>query len=347
MKSATNDTQTLLHGIFGFQISQAIFVASKLNIAEQLATGPMSCQELADMVEVRSDALYRLLRALASMGIFEETESGFFSNTRRSELLMADHEQSMKITSLMYGEEQYRAWGDLSFSVKTGENAFSHIYKEEFFPYLQQHANALDIFNQYLDKNAVARVMAVLNAYDFSTTHRILDVGGGHGHLLIELLRQYSHIEGMVFDTKEVIESALKSHDCTSSQSLVTYQAGDFFAGIPLGFDVHFLSYIIHDWDDASAIRLLKNCRQSLADSGTLILVESIIKPGNTFDSNKWMDLHMLVTTNGKERTEAEYKSLLHHAGFELTRCIVTAIGSYIIEATPAPFIRAYTTDNN
>lgn len=335
MDTIKEDTNLLSNWIFGYQISQAIFVAAKLNLADLLETKPLSYEVLSKAANCHPDALYRLLRALASVGIFKEVDQGVFDHTNLSRLLMTHHQNSIHTVAMMYGNEQYRAWADLLSSIKTGRDAFSQVYEEKFFSYLELHPESFKIFNQYINKHAAKRIEAILASYDFSNPTNVIDLGGGDGQLLIKLLYKYSHLHGIVFDTEEVINTSSKKNDITGLHNRIKFIAGNFFQNVPPSGDIYLLSHIIHNWDDEHATLILKNCRQQINKSGKLLLIEHIIKMGNESDYGKWMDLHMLVILNGRERTQEEYAKLLGAAKFKLNNIIPTSANVSIIEAVP------------
>lgn len=331
----TADEILLNKWIFGYQISQAISVAAKLEIADFLEMKPQHYEQLSVIAKCHPEALRRLLKALATIGIFKETDTGIFSQTTLSRLLVKHHEKTLYTAALMYGDEQYRAWGELLSCIKTGEESFSSLYQEKFFPYLETHPESLKVFNQYMNQHAPARIEAILNAYDFSKVKKIVDIGGGHGYLLINLLRRHPTIRGVVFDTEKVIRILPDNPDIQKLNGRVEFTTGDFFESVPIGADTYFLSQIIHGWDDQHANKILKNCYHSMNKDGRLLLVERIITAGNEPDYGKWMDLTMLVMLNGKERTQEEYRELLRNANFDMVNVISTHAGLSIIEAVP------------
>jgi len=339
------DIQTMRGWIFGYQISKAIFAATKLGIADILESEPHSVDKLSKKLNCHSKSLYRLLRALTSIGIFQETEAGVFAQNDLSSLLTINNANSLNAATLFYCGKQYQAWGDLTYSIQTGKDSFSRLHQKDFFSYMHDDPSYLNLFNQHLNNNSVQKIEAVLSSYDFSQAKKIIDLGGGNGHWLIYLLEKYAHIHGVVFDT--VAQSAaFGTGETTNEQNKnaklkklgdrICFITGNFLESVPTGGDLYFLSNIIHQWNDENAMAILKNCRKAIDKNGKLLLVEHIL-PGteNKPDYGKWMDISMLVMLNGREREKTEYESLLQSAKFKLTNVIPTLVGLDIIEAIP------------
>ncbi len=330
MNNKNNDPiQTMSQWLFGFQITQAIHVATKLGIADLLDEGPLSCEEIGQITKCNIDAVYRLLRTLASIKIFEEYPGKKFANTALSSLLSERHESSMKSKVFLYGEEPYQAWGKLFDSVKSGEESFSSLYNNSFYSHLYQNPERFEVLSRYLKQTATPRVQAILNSYDFSNTKKLVDVGGGSGCMLMEIIKKYPHIQGILLDCESVIA------DTAATENTIELVAGNFLESVPADADTYLLSHIIHSWNDVHAIKILDNCHKAMLKGGKLILIESLINAENQFDIAKWMDLNMLVTTNGRERTENQYGDLLNKANFKLISCTPIPMGSYLIEAQP------------
>lgn len=321
--------------LFGFQISQAIHVAAKLNIADLLEEGPLSYKEIGEKTQCNIDALYRLLRTLASINIFEEASDKTFVNTTLSSLLCENHEFSIKSKMLLYGQEPYHAWSKLFDSVRSGEESFSSLYNNSFYSHLYQNPERFEVLSHYLKQTAAPRVQAILDKYDFSNTKMLVDIGGGSGCMLMEIIKRYPHIQGILLDCDAVIADAKACASTVETTIHIEWVAGDFLESVPTNADTYFLSHIIHSWDDKHAIKILSNCHKAMQKTGKLILIESLVNDKNQFDVTKWMDLNMLVTTNGRERNEMEYKALLKKANFELVSCTPIHLGSHLLEAYP------------
>ena len=327
----------LLHMLTGCWISQALYVAAKLNIADLLQAGPKSCTELAEATQMHAGALYRVLRALASVSVFVEDEAGCFRLTPLADLLRTDAPGSLRAFAMMLGApEHWRAWEGVLHSVRTGQPAFDHVFGIPLFEYFPTHPEAARIFDDAMTSRSGQENTAIIAAYDFTAAHTVVDVGGGQGTLLASTLELYPHVRGILFDLPHVIASARIRMEGTGQAARWEWVAGDFFTAVPAGGDCYLLKKVIHDWDDERAQCILTNCRTAIADTGRLLLIEPLIPPGNETSFNKLLDLLMLVwNAGGRERTEREHQALLAAAGFHLSRVIPTRGGVSIIEAVP------------
>ena len=328
----------LLQMISGYWVSQCISVVAKLNIADHLAQGPQSCTVLADLTQSNEEALYRVLRALASVGIFTETQPKTFALTPLAEYLREEVPNSQKYTAVMLGEkEHYEAWSDLFHSVKTGEQAFQYRYGVEVFDYFAHHPEAAKIFEKCMNDFSRPETAAILNAYDFSGFKTIVDVGGGYGEMLATILQQTPESHGILFDESYVVEDCaetLKQHHIADRCQVV---AGNFFESVPGGGDAYLLKHILHDWDDGSCLKILQHCRAQLTSGGKLLVCEAVVPPGDQPSSAKFLDINMLVMCHGgKERTQEEFATLLDKAGFTLSRIVPTQEEICIIEGVVA-----------
>ena len=319
----------------GYWGAQAVYIAAKLGVADLLADGPCPVEELAAATQSNSSSLYRLLRALASIGVFTETSPRTFALTPLAALLRTGTPDSMRALALTYNEEMYFAWGDMLHSIRTGEPAFAHRFGMGPFPYFMQNPEADRIFNEAMIGYTHQVANAVVATYDFSPFGTVVDVGGGYGTLLAAILRDNPPTRGMLFDVPHVIDAAQGFLSATGVADRCTRVAGDFFAAVPAGGDAYVLSQILHDWEDEQCLTILKHTRQVMPKNGKLLVVELVIPPGNEPFFGKWLDLHMLAIPGGRERTEAEYSALFRDAGFELTNIVPTPAGPSVVEAVP------------
>ena len=326
----------LLQMMTGYWISKAIYLAAKLGIADLLADGLVSSDELAAATQTHAPSLYRVLRALASVEIFSEVAPGRFAFTPMAELLRSGTPNSMRALAIMYAEEQYRAWGDVLHSVRTGQPAFDHAFGMSYFEYFAKHPEASRVFNEAMVGWTNQVVDAVVAAYDFSAFGTIVDVGGGHGALLAAILRSNPAARGILFDLPHVVEGAEPFLAAAGVADRCTRVGGDFFAEIPAGADAYVLAQILHDWDDERSLAILRQVRRAVPDHGKLLVVELVLPEGNEPAFGKWMDLHMMVLLSGRERTAAEYATLFRATGFDLARTLPTPTGQSIVEALPA-----------
>jgi hypothetical protein len=328
---------TLRQFIMGFRTTQLIYVAAKLGLADYLEQEPQTPRQLAQAVGAEPQALYRLLRALASLGLFAETDDGTFTSTPLAQLLRTGAAGSLRSLAILYGEEWlWQAYGQMLYSVQTGQPAFEHTHGQPFYTYLHEHPSASAQFNETMSGYSALEAAAILDAYDFSGVEKVVDVGGGHGMLMTALLQTHSHLSGIVFDLEPVVAGA----ECLLAEARLAARAecvaGDFFITLPGGGDIYLLKSVLHNWDDTDAIRILRACRQAMATQARLLVVERVIPTGNEPAEAKLFDINMLVVVGGQERTEREYQALFQAAGFNLTRIIPTHSPLSLIEGVPA-----------
>jgi O-methyltransferase domain/Dimerisation domain len=319
----------------GFWLSQAIYVAAKLGIPDLLKDGPQSCVALTASTHSDSGSLYRLMRALSSVGIFKQLNNGLFALSDVGQNLRTDVHGSLRHMVITLGEIHYQACGDLLHSVQTGSPAFDQLFGEKLFDYLRQSLNAADAFHRGMANVSSILAYAVLMAYDFAGISSIIDIGGGLGEFLEKILQFNPAVVGTVFDTPSTIEGAKQRLRNTACARRCLYVAGDFFASVPKGADAYLLCGVIHDWDDSRAVTILKKCREAMMTNGRLLLVDMVLPEGPSASFIKLLDLNMLVMTGGRERTEAEFADLLDDAGYKLTRIISTMAPQNIVEARP------------
>jgi SAM-dependent methyltransferase len=326
----------LLELMNGHWITQSIAVAAELGIADELAHGPRTAAELAAAVDADPGSLKRLLRALAMIGVFAEEPGDRFGLTPVGAFLREDTPGSLRALARMRGSDwQWRAWRELVHSVRTGETALDHVYGKPLFEYLDEHPADGETFNRAMISHASQMHTAVVHAYEFPEHGTVVDVGAGHGTLVAAILETNPALRAVAFDTPAVIEGARKRHAGGGLAERCDFVGGDFFESVPRGGDVYTLSHIVHDWDDARALRILCNCREAMAGDAVLAVCEMVIPPGPAPHFSKLLDLEMLVNTGGRERTLEEYERLYSGAGFELTRVIPTHGPVGVIEGRP------------
>jgi hypothetical protein len=322
--------------IFGKWVAMALSVASKLRVADELATGPKTIAELAEKTGTHAPSLFRVLRALASVGVFAEDEDGCFRQTPQSELLRTGVPGSMRAVADYCGSDwSWRPWGKLLETVRTGRTAFDEVFGEQVFEYLAKHSDESAVFNEGMTGFSMQESPAVAEAYDFSSFGTIVDVGGGHGHLLCTILKKHPGRKGVVFDAPHVVEGASPRIAEAGLAGRCRAEGGDFFKAVPPG-DAYVMKHIIHDWPDDRSTTILRNCRKAANPGAKLILAEMVIPPGNGPSQGKLLDLEMLVIASGKERTEAEYAELFAGAGWRLTRVVPTKSPTSVIEGEVA-----------
>jgi hypothetical protein len=327
----------MLQVITNFWTTRAVYVIAKLGIADLLKSGPKSVVELAESTGTHAPSLYRLLRALASAGMVASENDGRFALTPLSELLVTDAPGSMRwfvISEL--GQEHYPAWGNLMHSIKTGEIAFDNHFGADIWKYFQQHPEDAAVFNDSMSGMTAVVNEKITSLYDFSPFNKIVDIGGGHGGLITSILKANPQAFGVLFDAEQVITGARPKLEAAGIADRCAAVAGDFFQSVPAGGDVYIMKWIIHDWDDARAIQILKNCRAQIPQNGRVLIVDAVVPEGDAPDFSKFFDLNMMVMTGGKERTAKEFGELLAAAGLRLSRVIPTDLPVSIVESEPA-----------
>jgi hypothetical protein len=319
----------------GFIHTQLLYVAARLRLADLLASGPQSAEDLAAAAGADASVLYRILRGLAISGIVEEGQ-GVFSLTDAGRCLQSGTANSLRGAVLSRGDLYYRAASGLLESARDGGAAFRHVYGAAFFEHLTASPDNLVAFQESMVARSQREVAEVLSTYDFSRYHHIVDVGGGFGVTLAAILKGYPDLHGTLFDRPEVVGAAPERLQAAGVAARCNVVAGDAFDAVPQGGDLYLLSRVIHDWHDDDAVRILRSCRAAMNDNAGLVLLEAII-PDRVSDQPAaiLMDVHMLVLGLGRERTVGEFSGLLERAGYELQRVIPTQgrTGLNILEA--------------
>ena len=327
-------SQQLSRLMVGGWITQAVYVAAELGIADSLTDGPRTAEELAEHTHAHGGALYRVLRALATVGIFTEDADRRFSLTPVANCLRSDIPDSLRSFAIMVGAEFYQSWGNLLHSARTGEPGFQERFGVPFFQYMTEHPDRHAIYDAAMMVHGVAETEPMLDAYDFSAFRTVVDIGGGNGRMLAAILNRYPGVQGILFDLPAVVDRSRAIISELGLSQRCQIVGGDFFASVPAA-DAYVLRHIIHDWEDAEAISILRNCRDAMNPDGRILVVETVIPPLNEPCFGKWLDLMMLLV-NGRERTEEQYRRLFSQAGLTLSRIIPTAHEVSIIEGVRA-----------
>jgi len=318
--------EVLMQLITSSWITNLICVAAKLGIADLLSEKPKSCVELAKATETNERNLYRLLRALASVSIFEEIENKKFKMTPLASYLQTNHEVSMRPLAIMFSEEwHWKPWQNIYYSVKTGKTAFEHVYCLKLFEYLHREPEAAQSFNEAMTVMTKMCNAAILKSYDFSLNQKIVEVGGGHGSLIASILTANPKIHGILFDLPDVAADAKNIIESENLIDRCTIIGGNFFESVPSNGDLYILKNVIHDWDDEDAISILRNCHNAMMREGEILLIETVIPPANQPSFSKLLDLELVAIAGGRERTEVEYQTLLELSGFRLADIIATS----------------------
>jgi hypothetical protein len=318
----------------GYWASQVVYVAAKLGIADLLADCPKSYEEIANATGCDRSSVFRLMRALAGLGVVA-MEDHLFRLTEVGASLQSDMPGSLRAMILTLGEEHYHAWGQLLHSIQSGRPAFDRVFNAPLFEHFQGNTAAGDTFNDAMTEFTRQAALAVVAAYDFPPSiGTVVDVGGGQGALIGTILRSNPQMVGTIFDLPGVVVKA-SEHLADGIEDRCRVIAGNFFESVPPGAEVYLLKNVLHDWDDDSALAILKNCRRAMNGAGRLLVIEVILpeSPESTFGN--LLDLNMLVMSGGRERTEAQYRRLLAASSFRLTRVIPTMAPICIIEAIP------------
>ena len=331
---ATAPAAFLTQILMGSLASQALYVAAKLGIADLLADSPKTVEQLAKSTSTDAPSLYRVMRALASIGVFTEQNKGTFAITASAEPLRSDAPNSLRDVTIFWGEDwHWEVWGKILYSVRTGKSAWAQIHGDEVFEYFSKNPEASQIFNRAMSSFTGIAADAVVDAYDFSEIETIVDIAGGHGRLLTGILETNPKMRGVLFDLAHVIAGAREQVAKSTAAERVEFADGDFFASVPEGADAYIMKHIIHDWDDERSVTILQNIKRAMKPGGRVLLVEAVIADGNNQDFGKLLDLEMLVSPGGKERTADEYKELFDRAGLKLTRIVPTKSPYSVIEA--------------
>jgi O-methyltransferase domain/IclR helix-turn-helix domain len=334
MQNATPTPQERLQAIrLAVWQSQAISAAVKLELAEALADGPLNLPALAARTGTDAPTLYRLLRALETAGLFTEIEPGVFGNTDASNSLRAGVPGSQRALVMRHftdADGQWQVWGALDEAVRTGEAPFDKVHGCDFWEYGRRHPEAATRFNETMRATSAAVTPVIAAAYDWDRFPVIADIAGGIGTQLVAILDRFPAVRGILFDQPHVGAEAI-------AHPRVSVAGGDFFIAVPEGADAYLLRWILHDWPDAKAMEILRVVRRAMRPEARLVLVEAVVPPGAAYSFGKWADLLMLVNLAGRERTEAEFATLLDGAGFRLEQTLATECPLSILFAAPVP----------
>jgi SAM-dependent methyltransferase len=334
----------LLQAAYGAQTAQLLYVAAKLGIADQLQHRHDTAAALAHTLGVNTSALQRILRGLVSLGVCVENAEGQFSLTSVGAYLRSDHPDSLQPRLLLNGEVHYDLWTEVLETVRTGEAASQRLFSMPFYDYLASNPAVGALFDRTMASAVRYRHRPVVDAYDFGQFRTIVDVGGGNGALLAEILTAYPHPAGIVFDVPRLADGVRQTLEAASLTARCRFIGGNALEAVPAGGDAYILSNLVLNWEDEEAIVALQNCRKGIAPQGKLLLVDWVIptadepREGFRFWDTVMTDLIMLVTfgsQRGRIRTRAEFQALLRAAGFTLTTLVPTHGSVWVIEADP------------
>jgi hypothetical protein len=322
--------------INGYRISQAIHVAAVLGVADHMVAGPRASDEIAAAVGAHPRSLYRLLRALAAVGLFREHEHRCFSLTAVGEHLRSDAKRSLRPSAMYLGQAyRWQTWGHLLHSVKTGENAFRALHGVDPWTYRERHPEQNAIFNAAMTANSRRVDRAIVVACDFGRCGRIADIGGGQGSLLAVILGANPHARGVLFDLPHVVATAAPVLEAAGVGNRCEVIGGSMFESVPQGCAAYVMKFILHDWDDADCIRILQNCRRAMRSDARLLVIERLVGAPNEGLAVKLSDLNMLLVPGGQERTREEFAALLRAGGFHLADILPAVDAMSVIVGEP------------
>jgi hypothetical protein len=336
MTSSTPEpARQVLQVAVGYAASAALYTAITLNVADHLASGPKDVSELARMSGANEDALFRVLRLLASLGVFAETGSRQFVLNPAAELLRKDVPGSLRGMAVFLPDPfHFRTYANLLDSVTTGRPAVDTTVGMPVFEYLAKNPDYSKVFNDAMTALSAPVIAAALEAYDFGQIGVLVDVAGGHGEVLLSILKKHANVRGVLTDVGHVIDGAKPRIAAAGLADRCRAVPCDFFRAVPEGGDAYIMKHIIHDWDDGRATTILKNIASAMgAKRGKVILLESVIAAGSAPDFGKFLDIEMLAMPGGRERSADEFRALFAGAGFELTRVVPTKSPLSVVEA--------------
>ena len=323
----------MIQMLAGFQVSQALYVAAKVGVADALVDGPLPIDQLAERVDADPLALSRLLRTLSSLGVFSQTEPGTFGLTPLGGTLVSDQPGSMRDLALMWMETHYAPFAGLLGTVRTGECAATGHYGEPFFSWLADQPEQVDRFSRAMANLTDGIKAGAVASYDFSGAGRIVDVGAADGALIASILSSTPGTTGIAFDLPHVVAEAEATVKGYGLGDRLTTQGGSFFETVPAGADTYLLSMVLHDWNDVDATRLLANIRAAASPGARVLAFELVMPTTDAPHMSKMIDLTMLGMLNGRERTDAEMQTLFEGAGFVYDGAVATPTPISIIEA--------------
>lgn len=320
----------------GYIVSSVLNVAVKLNIADRLVAGAKTAPELAVETGSNPGALYRALRLLAMVGVFHEDYTHRFTLTPAGETLLSNAPGSMRAAvEWLCDPFHFRVHEQMAHAIRTGETVDRLVTGKSIFEYLSEDRQEGAVFHRAMTNFTANMTPALLEAYDFSPVRTLVDVGGGHGLFLAAILQRYPKLQGMVYDTPDVVDGARENLRAAGVLDRASITGGNFFESVPAGADAYLMKLIIHDWADEPALKILTNCRNALEDvnGGRLVIMDAVIAPGNEPHFAKLIDIEMLLLPGGIERTAKEFRDLLGRAGFRITQITATKCPLSIIEA--------------
>lgn len=318
-------------------LTQALNVAAKLGVADLLTTESKSVDEIAQATNSHAPSLYRVLRCLASVGVFTEVEPYQFALTPIAEYLRTDNPYSFRAQVLMHCDDwHWRATGEMFRAVKDGKSAIHHLYQvNSYWEYLVKNPESQALFDRTMLAAARNFHAPFIKSYDFSDSSKVVDVAGGRGSLISAILKANPHLKGVLFDMPQTVVEAAEFLEKEGVIDRCERVGGDMFESVPTGGDIYTLSFIFIDWDDESLIKILNNIRNAMSKNGKLLAIDSIVPPGDEYSWIKWVDLDELTLSDGGPRTEIEFRELFEKAGFQLQRILTMETPCSVMELVP------------
>lgn len=314
----------MMQMITGFWTSCCIYAAAKLNIADLLKEKAMTADQLAEATHSHAPSLYRVLRALAGVGVFKENEQHQFELTPLGSTLQSGVPGSMKAMAIAQLGDHFNAWGNLVYSIKTGNISFDNIEGMPVWKFYEMNPDEGQNFMKAMTGLTEAVILNVLPVYDFTAFETIVDIGGGNGALMMAVLDKAPNARGIVFDEEYVVAETKSLIGQKGYAGRCDTAAGSFFESVPPGADAYLMKMVLHDWNDEQCLQILKNCHQAMKPGSKLLVLDAVIPEGNEPHPGKFMDINMMAMTGGRERTEKEFASLFGDAGLKLSRVIHT-----------------------
>jgi ubiquinone/menaquinone biosynthesis C-methylase UbiE/predicted transcriptional regulator len=331
-----SSSSVLLEMMYGYQKSQALFVAAKLRIADILSNGSKTADELAKATGVNSRSIYHLMRSLISVGVFSTEDNDKFKLNPMGKHLLTGTSDSLRGTVMAMGDESYQAWGNLLYSIKTGKTAFNHTFNRDFYSYLKQDWEASVNFNECMKETTREWLLPVLEAYDFSEVKTLVDVGGGIGTLTAVILNANPKMQAILFDREDVVVGAQRVLEGAGVADRCQIVGGNFFDAVLPDGDLYLISRVLLNWDDTDAIKILTNCYQAMTVKDRLVVVDFMLPKGKISPLIGLGSLNLFLLFGNFTRTEDEFYNLLSSAGFKVTNTIQTTGPVSAIEAKPA-----------
>jgi ubiquinone/menaquinone biosynthesis C-methylase UbiE/predicted transcriptional regulator len=331
-----SSSSVLLEMMYGYQKSQALFVAAQLGIADILSNGSKTAEELAKATGVNSRSIYHLMRSLISVGVFSTEDNEKFQLNPMGKHLLTGTSDSLRGTVMAMGDEMYQAWGNLLYGIKTGKTAFNHNFNRDLYSYLKQDSEASLNFNEWMKETTREWLLPVLEAYDFSEVKTLVDVGGGIGTLTAVILNANPKMQAILFDREDVVVGAQRVLEGAGVADRCQIVGGNFFDAVLPDGDLYLISRVLLNWDDTDAIKILTNCYQAMTVKDRLVVVDFMLPKGKMSPFIGLTSLNLFILFGNFMRTEDEYYNLLSSAGFKVTNTIQTTGPVSAIEAKPA-----------